>query len=308
MTNPIHTTRQEGDDDIDPSIVVNGMRFNPKLYKPEVIRSALEYVARSDDIFIVTTPKSGTTWMQAIVYALLNNGRAFDEDIDDYIAHNPFLEMYGREAVETMQRPGAIKTHVKFDQLPYNPSAKYICVLRNPKDVCLSFHRFVNSINGGTVNNFSFDSIFDRFVSGKTFHVDYFDHLLSSWSHRNDANVLLILYEDMKENIRAVISRVASFLGIEINDELLESTAIVSSFDYMKRAEYNKKITRAHTGVTFQFLRKGIVGDWRSVLSSEQSRLLDERFKEKTKNIPELNTLWDKYNVFNKEQIQSIAS
>jgi hypothetical protein len=43
------------------------------------------------------------------------------------------------------------------------------------------------------------------------------------------------------------------------------------------------------------------VGDWRRVLSNEQSRLLDARFREKTKNIPELSTLWNEYDIFDKE-------
>jgi hypothetical protein len=133
------------------------------------------------------------------------------------------------------------------------------------------------------------------------FHVDYFDHLLSCWSHKNDANVLLILYEDMKKDIRSVINRVANFLDIEINEKLLERIVTVSSFDYLKQTGYNEKIARAHTVATFKFLRKGIVGDWRTVLSNEQSHLLDVRFREKTRNIPELSTLWDGYNVFDKK-------
>jgi hypothetical protein len=236
--------------------------------------------------------------MQAIVYALLHNGRAFDEDIDDYIAQNPFLEMHGRQAVEAMQKPGAIKTHVRFDCLPYHPKAKYICVLRNAKDVCVSFHRFVTSIKREAPIDITFDDLFNSFVAGETCHVDYFDHLLSCWSHRNDDNVLLVLYEDMKKDIRSVIKCLATFLNIEINETLLERTVTVSSFDYMKQARYNEKIVPAHSVATFKFLRKGIVGDWQTVLSNEQSRLLDARFREKTKNIQELNTLWDKYDIF----------
>jgi hypothetical protein len=131
MSNTVHPTESAETMNTDPSIIIEGMRFRSDLYDPKVIRSALEYVARANDIFIVTAPKSGTTWMQTIVYGLLNNGRAFDEDLDDYIAHNPYLEMHGPQAVEAMQRPGAIKTHVLFDYLPYHPSAKYICVLRD---------------------------------------------------------------------------------------------------------------------------------------------------------------------------------
>jgi hypothetical protein len=292
--------------DSDQSIIIEGMRFTAKLYDPEVVRSALKYVARANDIFIVTAPRSGTTWMQTIVYALLNNGRAYDEDIDHYIARNPFLEMYGRQAVEAMPRPGAIKTHVLFDHLSDHPNAKYICVIRNPKDVCVSFHRFVTSINGGEFNRIPFDRFFDGFLTGEIGHADYFDHLLSCWSHKNDANVLIILYEDMKKDIRSVINRIAIFLDIGVNRKLLERIVAVTSFDYLKKTGYNEKMVRAHTVATFKIVRKGIVGDWRTVLSNEQSRLLDARFREETEDIPELNTVWDEYGVFDKKNKQKV--
>jgi hypothetical protein len=290
-----------GTNDFDPSIVIEGMRFTSELYDPEVVRSALKYVARPDDIFIATPPRSGTTWMQIIVYALLNHGRAFDDDIDDYIARNPFLEMHGRQAVETMPRPSAIKTHLLFDLMPYHPDAKYICVIRNPKDVCVSFHRFVTSIKGGSLSGITFDRLVDRFLAGKTCHADYYEYLLPYWSHKDDPNVLFVLYEEMKKDIRSVINRVATFLGIEINKKLLERIVVVSSFDYLKKAEYNEKIVPAHTVTSFKFIRKGIVGEWRTVLSTEQNRLFNQRFREKTRGIPKLSTLWDEYNVFNEE-------
>ncbi|CAF0733146.1 unnamed protein product [Adineta steineri] len=280
---------------------IKGMRFFSKLYNLEIVHSALEYIPHDSDIFIATIPKSGTTWMQTIVYALLMNGRAFDDDINDYKARNPFLEMDGQQAIESMQRPGAIKTHLIFNYLPYNSNAKYINVIRNPKDVCVSFHRFITSIGRGAQNDIAFDTFFNDFLAGKTGHVDYFEHLISCWAHRNDDNVLLILYEDMQKDIRSVIKRVANFLDIKISEELLERIVIVSSFDYLNKARYNEKIDSKDNVATFKFLRKGITGDWRTVLSDEQNRRLETCFREKTKHIHELNTLWDQYDVFNKE-------
>lgn len=288
----------EQHDDSKSSVIIDGMRFNANLYDGGVIRSALQYHAQPDDIFIVTPPRSGTTWMQTIVYALLNNGRGFDDDIHHYISCNPFLEMHGKDAVERMTRSGAIKTHLLFDRVPSHPKAKYICVLRNPKDVCVSLYRFITSINGGRHHcDITFNQFFDGFLAGQIGTVDYFDHLQSYWAHKDDANVLLVLYEDMKKDIRTVIRRIGKFLDIDLKDELLERIVTVTSFDYLKKADFNQKIMPAHKVATFQFIRKGIVGDWRTTLSKEQSRLLDERFQEKTKDIPQLNTLWKEYNV-----------
>ena len=281
------------------SILIEGMRFPAHLYAPKTIHSALAYNARADDIFIVTMPRSGTTWMQTIVYALLNNGQGFDENLDDFIARNPFLEMHGSNVVEAMPRPGAIKTHLVFEHIPYHPNAKYICVVRNPKDVCVSFYRFIVSLSPEAAKNLSFDCLFEQFLAGQTGHADYFDYLFSCWEHRDDPNVLFVLYEDMKANIRSSIIRVAQFLNIDLNKKLLERTGLVTQFDYLKQNRFNERIIDSEPSTTIEFVRKGIVGDWRTVLSDEQSRRLDAHFYEKTRDIPGLNTLWHGYNVFN---------
>ncbi|CAF4290372.1 unnamed protein product, partial [Rotaria sp. Silwood2] len=120
----------------DTTSVVDEMRV-PALFNINLFRSGLQYEARADDIFIVTYPRSGTHWMSIIVYSLLTNGRPFNEDMGEYLARMQFLDRSGKEVVEMkMVRPGAILTHYPFNRVPYNKHAKYICVIRQPKDVC----------------------------------------------------------------------------------------------------------------------------------------------------------------------------
>src|ERR1700722_11999288 len=109
----------------DATHIVDGLRI-PKLFDVDTFRSGTQYKARSDDIFIVTYPRSGTNWMATIVYGLLTNGRPFDEDMGDHLVRMPFIDRFGKEPIETkMIRPGAIQTHYPFDRIPYHPQAKY---------------------------------------------------------------------------------------------------------------------------------------------------------------------------------------
>ncbi|MCC7159976.1 MAG: hypothetical protein IT281_10630 [Ignavibacteria bacterium] len=69
----------------------------------------------------------------------------------------------------------------------------------------------------------------------------------------------------------------------------------------MKKAQYNEKLSHASAGHILQpreVVRKGLVGGWSEIMSEEQSRRLEERFKEATQNVEGLNTLWDEYNIF----------
>ncbi|KAL1414123.1 hypothetical protein MTO96_000942 [Rhipicephalus appendiculatus] len=65
-------------------------------YHEEMIRSALSYKPRSDDIFIVTYPKSGTTWMQYVILSILGEGKV-PRTFVDYMLTSPHLELLGEE-------------------------------------------------------------------------------------------------------------------------------------------------------------------------------------------------------------------
>ncbi|CAF4158076.1 unnamed protein product [Rotaria sordida] len=200
----------------------------PDFWDAEIFRSALNYKAQSDDIFLVVYPKSGTTWMQVILYTLMNNGEAFDNSMGEYFARTPFLELVGERGMKNMHRPCVIKTHLSFDRVPYHKNAKYICVVRNPKDVYVSFYYFLSKIFNIQPNQTLFDTFFEAFINGNVPSGDYFEHLHSTWQHKDDANVFLTSYEDMKRDLPEVIRRIAQFMNIELSNNLLEHIATYS--------------------------------------------------------------------------------
>lgn len=111
--------------------IVDGFRL-PGFFRPEAYQSTVAYKPRPDDLFIVTYPKCGTTWVQNIVACIYKNGKPFESAIE-FLTQTPFLEMVGAEAAETMRRPGALKVHLPFHLTPWSPEAKYLFVARNPK-------------------------------------------------------------------------------------------------------------------------------------------------------------------------------
>ena len=170
---------------------------------------ALSYQARPNDLFIVTYPRSGTTWMQNIVYNLQTNGQPFDADRNHFFEQNPALEVDGEIGIELMQPRGAIKTHLPMNRVPNHPQAKYICVVRNPKDVCVSYFVFYNM--WGDVPKLGFNQFFQHFIDGRLPFNDYFEGLRLAWQRRNDENVLLVSYEEMRTDLPSVIREVRHF-------------------------------------------------------------------------------------------------
>ena len=212
---------------------INGILLS-ELWNFADVRSALQYQARPDDIFIVSYPKSGTSWVQVVVHSLLTNGQPFDLDILDFETRTPFLEGVGAECMEMMRRPGTIKTHLPFNHVPYHPKARYICALRNPKDVCVSYYRFYTSQSETSSDVLQLADFIDLFLQGQVDFGDYFDHLQSVWTHKDDENVLIVLYEEMKSDLKATIQRIAKFLDVQLDAKLVTRVMQYSSFGYMK--------------------------------------------------------------------------
>lgn len=137
----------------------------------------------------------------------------------------------------------------------------------------------------------------------------------------------------MKENPKEVILRIASFIDDELyaeflrNDsEMLENVLKNSSFASMKQninqqidslltmstddilklelptemkelfAKFSQMFvaTESARPKSINFIRKGIIGDWRNYFSEEQNRRLEEKFAEKMKDT-DLANLWRKY-------------
>ncbi|GBM84446.1 Sulfotransferase family cytosolic 1B member 1 [Araneus ventricosus] len=294
---------------------VDGWRI-PGLFCPEAFRSALSYKPRPDDLFVVTFPKCGTTWLQNIVACILRDGRPFESALQ-FFTETPFLEMTGAKAGEDLKRPGAIKMHLPFYKTPWSPKAKYIYIARNPKDCCVSFYHFTESMPAYRFEDGEFDDFFELFINGETDFGEYFDTTLSWWERRNEPNVFFITYEQLKKDTKSYVLKIAEFLGTEYKEKLekdekmLQDVIHHSSFAFMKEHlnrhftelmgmprevfELNPDIPsglrtmllsgnlqmKKKDAENVSFIRKGIIGDWRNHLSPSQNARLEKKFRER---------------------------
>ncbi|CAL1535196.1 unnamed protein product, partial [Lymnaea stagnalis] len=92
------------------------------------------------------------------------------------------------------------------------------------------------------------------------------DHVIKS---NPDHPLLVVRFEDMKKDLPREIRKMAEFLQITLDDQLMEDIATAAGFDVMKQAYQNSNF------VTKDFLRKGGVGDWKNWLTVAQSERID---------------------------------
>ncbi len=185
-------------------------------------------VLRPSDVVIAPYAKCGTTWMQQTVHTLRTGG---DMDFDDISRMIPFIEVNSLLkldlAAEQRANPRAFKTHAAWGSVP--EGGRYIVVLREPGDAAVSQFRFLDGMM------FERDAVaVDDFVQ-QIFLADrnYFTHLRSWFPRAGENDTLILTYDRMLQDPARAIHRVADFIDIALDDDLLATTLRSTSRDFM---------------------------------------------------------------------------
>ncbi len=226
-------------------------------------------------------PFTGNTWMHELVFLITTNGdveAAMKSKTNERV---PNLEITfpsqpsGYDIIMKRPSPRLMATHLNFKFFAKSlqqAKSKFIVVKREPKDCLVSFFHNYRDIIG---YNGSFDDFFDMYRQEELFFGNPIDHAISWWANKDKDNFLFTTYEEMKEDIRGVIRKVAAFLNKELSDDTVEKIVEHTSFEKMKA---NPMANRSE--IVENFIRKGIVGDWVNHMNEDQRALVDCRVKE----------------------------
>ncbi|XP_056331243.1 sulfotransferase family 2, cytosolic sulfotransferase 3 [Danio aesculapii] len=253
----------------------------PKLaHSEESLQYLEDFQVKDDDVFAVTYPKSGTTWMQNILPPLLNGGDLTPVQTIPNWDRAPWLEEIRAAVVlDKLPSPRAIVSHMPYRLMPssfYKSKAKVIYVARNPKDVIVSsyhFHKMASFLEDpGT-----FDDFVNKFLSGEIVFGKWSDHIKSWRNPELKDRILYVTYEEMLQDLRGVLCRMLKFLGLELSTEALDRVVNNSTFKSMKTnkmSNYTMVPQEIMDNNKSAFLRKGVAGDWKNFFSPE----LDAKF------------------------------
>ncbi|CAN8032063.1 unnamed protein product [Ixodes persulcatus] len=186
------------------------------------------------------------------------------------------------------------------------------CAKFNPYDCCVSFFNHFKHFPVYRFEDGTFEEFFELFMRGEVDFGSYFCHLLSWYGHRDEPNVLFMTYEDLKQDTRFWIQNIADLLGSsygeslrhspEAMEQIVEETGVadVRRLVQMEKNYQRKVLTDTprellpRWAVLYldvagdmlkrplggDFVRKGVVGDWRNYFTAEQT----ERMKRKVQD------------------------
>ena len=248
------------------------------------------YTPGGQDVFVMTYPKSGQNWMLQIAYQLIHHGKGEFDHIhsvvpwpDVVLATRTWrnyaiplrLATAWRTAPESKR---VIKTHLNWELVPYSKDARYIAVIRDPKDVFVSFYFFArNNLLGRAMPSIS--AVYRSFLKGESLIGSWAVNAAGYWAQRHRPNVLVVSFASMKQDLETTVRRVAEFLEIRVSDEVIREVCRKSSFDYMKSiderfAPYQGAPWRNKTFM----MRSGKQGGSPALLTPEQQQEIDTVF------------------------------
>ncbi|KAF8009968.1 hypothetical protein BT93_J0831 [Corymbia citriodora subsp. variegata] len=275
----------------------------PVFVLPNVIAFQRHFEAKHKDIILASQPKSGTTWLKALVFSIVNRSR-FGISNTPMLTCNPHdlipffeFQLYGskmRPDLDSLAEPRLFATHIPYPSLPESikqSKCRIIYICRNPLDAMVSsWHFLLKKARSEDQPEWSLEEQFEAYGQGKFSYGPFWEQMLGYWkeSLERPHKVLFLKYEDLMEDIVENLKKVAEFLGLPFTKEeeeggVIEEIAKMCSLKTLKDIEVNKsgKIPLVIEFEKRSFFRKGEVGDWVNHLTPSMVDHLNSIMQEK---------------------------
>ncbi|XP_074271911.1 cytosolic sulfotransferase 5-like [Silene latifolia] len=265
------------------------------------------FVPRDTDLIIASSPKTGTTWLKSLLYAIVTR--------DEYpIKQTPLLNYHPHELVYRLENdiygnafefprpnhlndlpsPRLFHTHLPFTGLPESiieSKCRIVYISRNPFDTFVSlwfFQTKAMKLMDENFNSPSMEDYFEDFCNGLVPHGPFFEHINGYWDRSlEDPNkVLFLKYEDLKDDPRSHVKRLAEFIGMpfsseEENEGVLDGIIEFCSIKNLKELEVNKNGVLSKYFEKSSFFRNGNVGDWAQYFTPSMVKKMNELIEQK---------------------------
>jgi hypothetical protein len=230
-----------------------------------------------DDVFLTSYPRSGNTWTRFLVGNLVYH----DQPVTFLTIEKLVPDMYksSDRMLRSLPRPRLVKSHECFDPR----YRKVIYIVRDPRDVAISNYHWelkLRSVGEG----YPIEDFVPRWMAPEFWPRigSWGDHVTSWLSTRQGQDGFMLLrYEDLKNDTRDALAKVAKFVGIDPTPARLDRAIELSSADNMRKMEREEGAKWVATTLTRQdkpFVRSATAGGWKTVLPEKTVAYIESKW------------------------------
>ena len=199
----------------------------------EIDKSNFCFCPNPADIIIASPPKNGTTWMIHICHQIRMHGA--EPDFEDQLEVFGWIEASEKVlGVDPAARPQPAKprifnTHLLYPSVPLG--GRRIYCFRDQKDATISAYHFSNTLISlkGRVSL----EVFAKFwINSVTRNLK---DLLIWWEHRHDEDLLLLFFDDLKEDHAGCVRRIAKYMGVDCDEDTIARVVHTTSHAEMSK-------------------------------------------------------------------------
>ena len=271
-------------------------------------------------IWCASYPKSGNTWIRAIITSLINSKsgefkfdmlrkvslfpkrfqfKSFTNEFSDLKKISQFW-ISAQEKINSDGKVKILKTHngnynfLGKDFTNKKNTIGVIYIVRDPRNIISSIANHYQ-LNLEESVNFLLDE--KRFLFNKNDPDDFSEEniitLLGSWkTHYNSwkiaSNSLIIRYEDLISNTRLEIEKLSEFISkfikFEVNDQKIQTILNMTSFKKLKQMEEIEGFEEAPNDKT-KFFNLGPKNDWKKNLNKKLIERIESNFSDEMKEL-----------------------
>jgi hypothetical protein len=240
------------------------------------------YEPAPHDVFVTVFHKSGTNWALQMVQQIAWCGAAEFTHVHEVApwVEGPFTGIVALDDPRPWRASPAgfrpIKTAIGSRFVPYNEAARYLNVVRDPKEVAVSSYLFMMGVLGFREHISLEDWL--AFSHREGAPGLWPAHTAGFWAWRDRPNVLSLQFSELKRDLPGAVATVATFLGVELTEAELDRVVERCSFASMQREEDRfgpPRLPFRPKGETPLMIRRGAVGGSGELLSRAQQAEVD---------------------------------
>jgi hypothetical protein len=232
-----------------------GRRRQPEKFIPDAAR----------DVFLVTYPRSGTTWISCVAAELLFqlSPKSLTE-IDSIV---PDVHALPEKSAVPAASQYLVKSHFPLNGVPpFGEYRRVIYMVRDPRDVMLSYHRYSQFLSNypGDLKEFAMD-----WAAGRIWPCSWQEHV-NSWlaprTRTASFELTVLRYEDFVADPIGQTVVLAKVLGVDPGRARIEEIVADTSAASMRAREI-----RGNNGIgpELNFIGAAKAGNWKQLQSGD---------------------------------------